>query len=181
MAYTKKSLEEQLLLRNGHRPTEWWAKMLADARIKCEHAQYLLHTKWFDQGEKEIKLHQLEEVNNAMAEFLRKNGFQITTLRVTHDVQHCIENENLSPLEREETDNFCWLSGHDCDDCDANRICRNVEKIRVYDYEIVDDVLTALKSDFSEFESDYALIKVEDVTNPKRPVVLWEHKEETEE
>ena len=171
---------KELVERHKDKPVEWWARQLAYARENCGDAKEMYRRRCFSQIDTGIRVGDLEAINERMNRFLRKAGFGVTTLRITHDVSHCEYNENLTREQIEYDDEYCWRSGSECDDCDNLKLCREVVTVRAYEYQIVDAGVITTNTDFSMFESGYALIKVEDITNPKQPIVLWERGKEQE-
>lgn len=177
---TKKipELAKELLNKRRNEPVEWWANELAKARkdaYLAHESKRMLHTsRHYDERRGE----NMEIVNSNLLKLLKKAGFKQTRLRITEDWKGCRYNDDLSDEEKEDGQ-MCWPTEYNggCDDCESLYYQRAVQTIASYDYEIVDDALEAITAELKTYETgDDILLKVEDISDPKRPIVIWEAK-----
>lgn len=171
---TLPELQRELMEKHKDKQIEWWAKQLAVARQDAFFAEQRIRAYIRSEHDKERNVSNLETINKSLVTLLKKAGFQQARLRVTEEFYECKYNDGLTQEQKDEGEE-CWGDPCECDECEECYKKKAVSIVCAYDYSIVDDALRYIGADLEDGTTEYEdLLKVEDVTNPKKPIVIWE-------
>lgn len=178
---TKKlpELTSELLEMHRGKPLEWWAKQLATARKDAYMANESARTAHHSRHGSERRDDNMEIVNHNLVKLLKKAGFKLTRLRITEDWKGCKYNDGLSQEEIDDGE-MCFPNefNNGCAECEELYYRRAIQNVFTYDYDIVDGAIDAITADLKNYETgEDILLKVEDISNPQHPIVIWEAKD----
>lgn len=172
----KKVLEikKELLEKHGNKPVEWWAHKLAIARHDLSEETETVRVYHRASHDAERTADHLRIINRNLMRLLEKAGYQKSKLRVTENFYECKYIDGLTQEQIEDGEG-CWAGHDECNECEECYKKMAVTTVCVYDYTIIDDVLQYIGADLGDGSTEFKdLLKVEDVTNPKKPIVIWE-------
>lgn len=153
---------ECLIKRHEDKPISWWAEQLTAERERTRQLQADLTKYKNEANEAQAEAEIVEEANRNMAAVLKKYGAKISCLRITRLTATCdydfdCVNEDI------------WCTG-----CEHSGSARIIHTENVFTYRIDSTGLSGITAEMRDFWVGIGdMVKVEDITNPKHPTVLF--------